>query len=233
VLIAEGLTKRYGDHLALADLHLQVAAGEICCLLGSNGAGKTTTITCFLGFTAPSSGRALVDGIEVARDPIAARRRLAYLPEQVALYPYLSGRDNLAYFCAIGGMYPSPTELDHLLVQAGLPRDAVTRRAGTYSKGMRQKVALAIALAKRAGALLLDEPTSGLDPAAAADLAAVLRRIADSGTAVLMATHDLHHAASCDARVVVLREGRMLHDSGGERLDAAMLERIYLERVRG
>ena len=217
----------------LAPLDLEVGAGEVCCLLGPNGAGKTTTLRLFLGFTRPSGGEALVGGVRVDRDPIAARRQLAYVPEQVQLYPELTGAENLAYFVALAGGEEHRGEgLTELLVAAGLPRAAVDRPASGYSKGMRQKVALALSRAKRSGALLLDEPTSGLDPSAARELCAGIRRERERGAAVLMVTHDLAMVAAVADRIGILHGGHLVHlgaRANQTEADIASLYRIALE----
>ncbi|CAK9039504.1 Probable ABC transporter ATP-binding protein NosF [Durusdinium trenchii] len=168
--------------------------GEIVCLLGANGAGKTTTINLFLGFLEPSSGGAFVNGLNVGQAPLETKKHLAYIPEQVALYPQLSGMENLDYFLRLSGIRKSRIQLISILKEAGLDEKATSRRASSYSKGMRQKVGIAIALAKNAKALLLDEPLSGLDPSAANALCVSLRRLRDEGRAILMATHDVFRA---------------------------------------
>jgi ABC-2 type transport system ATP-binding protein len=177
MLKATGLTKNFGPQCALQGLDLEIRAGEIQCLLGANGAGKTTTIHLFLGFIEPTSGAAWVNGREVAKHPQAARADLAYVPEQVNLYPMLTGLENLDYFTKLAGHHAHGTAglLDHL-DQVGLDRSAAQERVERYSKGMRQKVGLAIALAKGARALLLDEPLSGLDPKAANEFCALTWR---------------------------------------------------------
>lgn len=228
MLIARNLSKTYGDRAALAPLELEIEPGEVFCLLGPNGAGKSTTIQLFLGFTRPSSGEALVDGRSVARDPLGARRRLAYVPEQVAIYPELSGAENLEYLAALAGVpWLSRDEVSVLLEAVGLPREAAARRARTYSKGMRQKVALALSRAKRARALLLDEPTSGLDPGAVRDLCLGIRQESLRGAAVLMVTHDLSAAASVAHRIGILRAGQLVHVATASQLSEAALASLY------
>jgi ABC-2 type transport system ATP-binding protein len=230
MLAAQQLSKSYGETLVLAPLELEVGAGEVCCLLGPNGAGKTTTLRLLLGFIRPSSGAALVGGVRVDRDPIAARRQMSYVPEQVQLYPELTGAENLAYFAALAGADELGGEaLAELLVGAGLPRAAVDRPASGYSKGMRQKVALALSRAKRSGALLLDEPTSGLDPNAVRDLCAGIRRERERGTAVLMVTHDLATVAEVADRIGILRAGHLVHL--GARSDQSEAEIASLYRI--
>lgn len=191
MLEARALTKDFGSHRALDKLDLRVEPGEILCLLGANGAGKTTTINLFLGFLQPTSGVALLDGVDVATDPIGTKRKLLYVPEQIALFGELTGIENLDYFAALSQVEDRSTSyLRDCLRRAGLPDAAVDRRAGGYSKGMRQKVGLALAIAKNARALLLDEPTSGLDPQASAEFHDLVVRQRDAGAAVLMVTHD-------------------------------------------
>lgn len=191
MILTKKLSKNFGAFTALDQLDLEVLSKEIVCLLGANGAGKTTTINLLLGFLEPTSGEAFIDGVSVTRSPIDARRKLAYIPEQVALYPSLSGVENLKYFVRLSGLKPSEKALREALSRAGLDESAHGRRVASYSKGMRQKVGVAIALAKNARALLLDEPLSGLDPVASNGLADLLRESRDRGCAILMATHDV------------------------------------------
>lgn len=233
MLEAIALTKTYGNHLALDQLDLAVRAGEVLCLLGANGAGKTTTINLFLGFIRPSSGSARVGGLEVAEHGLETKRLLAYVPEQVNLYGNLSGLENLAYFASLSrsGEEPPADELLACLDRVGLPANLAHRRVSTYSKGMRQKVGLAIALAKKAKALLLDEPTSGLDPYAANELSRLVRNLADDGVAVLMATHDLFRAREVGDRVGIMQQGRMVSNLATAGLRDNDLERIYLETL--
>jgi ABC-2 type transport system ATP-binding protein len=231
VLEATGLTKRFGDAVALDRLDLQVAAGETVCLLGANGAGKTTTINLFLGFLEPSAGAALVDGVEVARDPSAARKKLGYVAEVVALYPTLTGAENLDFFAQLAGERVDPAMRDAILTRLRFPDGAIDQPAGTYSKGMRQKLGLAIALMKQAKAILLDEPLSGLDPAAANDLVAVLRETAAGGTALLISTHDIFRAKDVATRIGIMRHGQLLAMIDPANLSASELEAIYLTHM--
>ncbi len=232
VLEAQALSKRYGDVEAVVDLDLRVGPSEIYCLLGPNGAGKTTTIHLFLGFLEPTAGSVRVMGLDVAAAPLASKRHLAYVPEQVMLYRNLSGLENLEYFAALGGGGAlDAARLTDILVGAGLPRDAVGQRVSEYSKGMRQKVGIAIAIAKNADALLLDEPTSGLDPQASNEFSALLERLRDRGVAVLMATHDLFRAKETGTRVGIMRHGRLVNEMSTDEIGHADLERIYLEHM--
>ncbi len=231
MLEAIELSKSYDGHLALDRLSLKVEAGEVFCLLGANGAGKTTTLNLFLDFIPRSAGVARVDGLDVAKQPLEAKRRLAYLPEQVMLYRNLTGVENLDYFAGLSGHELSRAELLATLERVGLPRDAADRRVGTYSKGMRQKVGLAIALAKRARALLLDEPTSGLDPKASNEFSRLVQELSRAGVAVLMATHDLFRAKEMGTRVGIMKHGRLVRSLDTADVGHADLEALYLEHM--
>ena len=231
LLEARGLTKRYGDQLALDGLDLAVAPGETLCLLGANGAGKTTTLNLFLGFTTPTAGTAVVDGQVVADDPAAARARLGYVAEVVSLYPSLSGAENLQFFASLAGVEVDHARRDAILSRLRLPDGAINKPAGTYSKGMRQKLGLAIALMKDARAILLDEPLSGLDPAAANDLVAVLRETAAAGAALLVSTHDIFRAKDVASRIGIMRHGRLVDMVDPAGLTATELEQLYLTHM--
>jgi ABC-2 type transport system ATP-binding protein len=232
-LQARSLTKRYGDVTALDLLDLAIMPGEVFCLLGANGAGKTTTINLFLGFIEPSAGSVHINGLDVADNPIETKRFVGYVPEQVTLYRNLTGLENLAYFASLatGSDLPADELMSHLAA-AGLPADAVGRRLKEYSKGMRQKVAIAIALAKQATALLLDEPTSGLDPKAANEFSELLTMLRSRGTAVLMATHDLFRAKESGTRVGIMKHGRLVETLRTEDIGHADLEQLYLRHMK-
>ena len=144
MLKAAAVTRRFGDVTAVQNLDLTVEPGELFCLLGANGAGKTTTINLFLGFLAPDDGTVTVGGVQPSVDPQAARRQLAYIPENVALYPQLTGLENLRLFSQMGGQRIEDSALGELLDRSGLSADAMSRPVSSYSKGMRQKVGLAI-----------------------------------------------------------------------------------------
>jgi len=232
VLEARKLSKSYGAVVALRELDLRVLPGEIYCLLGANGAGKTTTINLLLGFLEPSFGSALVAGIDVATNPSVARRRLAYIPETVMLYGTLSGVENLSYFAELSGQRLEEGELRACLSRAGLAPAAHDRPLKSYSKGMRQKVGVAIAIAKRADALLLDEPTSGLDPKASNEFSELILGIAREGAAILMATHDLYRAKETGTRIGIMREGVLRAQYTAAEISHTALEQAYLEQMQ-
>src|SRR6218665_3836823 len=190
VLSAQAVTAGYGGKTVVQGLGLQVRRGEIYALLGSNGAGKTTTLSLFLGFLAPMAGRVRVQGLDPGAQAAAARRLLAYIPENVALYEDLSARENLAYLLDLAGQPADAAAIDRGLAAAGLAPEAFRRRGG-FAKGMRKKVAMALALARKVPALLLDEPTSGLDPQATAEFNRLLALLRAHGVATLLVTPDL------------------------------------------
>jgi len=230
MLEAINLTKRYNGVVALDSLTLKVEPGEVFCLLGANGAGKTTTINLFLNFVEPTTGSARINGIDVVQQPLETKKHVAYIPETVMLYRNLTGLENLEYFAALAGR-PDYTR-DQLLGffrEVGLADDAADRRVGTYSKGMRQKVGIAIAIAKGARSLLLDEPTSGLDPKASNEFSDLLKRMSDSGVAVLMATHDLFRAKESGTRVGIMKHGKLVAVHGTDEFGHADLEKLYLQ----
>jgi ABC-2 type transport system ATP-binding protein len=233
MLEAVNLTKRYDQAVALDALNLTVGPGEVFCLLGANGAGKTTTINLFLNFVQPSAGTARINGLDVTQKPLETKRYLAYIPETVMLYKNLTGLENLEYFSALAGREAyTRGELRGFLARAGLQPEAGDQRIGTYSKGMRQKVGIAIALAKEAKALLLDEPTSGLDPKASNEFSGLLKQMSAERVAVLLATHDLFRAKESGTRVGIMNHGRLVRTLSTQEVGHADLERIYLEHMR-
>ena len=232
LLQADQLHKRYGTHIALKSLHFSVKAGEIFALLGPNGAGKTTTINCFLGFAQPDAGRAIINSIEVAEEPEQARQLLGYIPEQVNLYGWMTGHENLLYFAELGGQSLSKEKCFALLAEAGLQEEAFNKRLSGYSKGMRQKVGIAIALAKQAQVLLLDEPTSGLDPSASNEFSQLLTKLSSDGVAVLMATHDIFRAHEVANRIGIMRAGELVDEFPAYSITASELESKYLQAMQ-
>jgi ABC-2 type transport system ATP-binding protein len=232
MLKAINLSKKYQNHVALDALNLTIEAGEIYCLLGANGAGKTTTINLFLNFIQPDGGQALINNLDVAVEPLETKRYLAYIPEQVNLYKNLSGLENPKYFLALAGKENySKNELRDFLVNAGLQSGAIEKRIAGYSKGMRQKVGIAIATTKQAKVLLLDEPTSGLDPKASNEFSELLKKLSGQGCAVLMATHDLFRAKESGTRVGIVKHGKLLTEMTTDEIGHADLERIYLQQM--
>lgn len=231
VLQAVGLAKHYNGVAALNNLNLSIDKGEIFCLLGQNGAGKTTTINLFLGFTEPSEGQALINGEEVAKDPSATRSYIAYIPEVVQLYANLNGIENLSFFSQLAGYHHSGEQLVALLLKAGLQQSAHHQPLAAYSKGMRQKVGIAIALSKNADAILMDEPTSGLDPKATAEFTQICKELAADGKTILMATHDIFNAVNVGTRIGIMKQGSLVHTVDNKDITPNALQQLYLETI--
>lgn len=225
-ILIEDVSLSYGDHRVLDALSLTVSAGTVTALLGGNGAGKSTTLSTLLGFVRADSGRVAICGIDPASQPEAARRKIAYLPENVALYEHLTAIENAQYLLALSGDRQDRAAIADAFAAAGLQERAWDQRLGAFSKGMRQKVAIAIALLREVPVLLLDEPTSGLDPRATADFNALVLAVRQRGTAVLMVTHDLLSAADIADRICFLEAGRIVEAvaaSGPDRFDVRAL----------
>jgi ABC-2 type transport system ATP-binding protein len=230
VIEARRLAKTYGAVVALHPLDLAVPAGEIVCLLGANGAGKTTAMNLFLGFAEASGGEARVMGQLVSDDPAAARKALGYVAEQAALYPLLTGHENRAFFAGLAGR-TLPADAGAVLDALRLAPEAMVRPVGEWSKGMRQKLALAIALDKGAKAILLDEPLSGLDPVAANELVALLKQTAAAGVAMLVATHDIFRAREMADRIAILKAGRLVAWVDPRAVTGGELEALYVQHM--
>ncbi|MEM1118957.1 MAG: ABC transporter ATP-binding protein [Bacteroidota bacterium] len=226
------LTKKYGDQFALDMLNLTVKPGEIFCLLGANGAGKTTTINLFMNFIQPTSGKVFINDLEVGKQAQATKKHLAYIPENLNLYGNLTGLENLQFFAGLGGDQPDKGTATQLLQSVGLQTAAINKRVSQYSKGMRQKVGIAIAKAKKADNLLLDEPTSGLDPQASNDFAQLLRQMRENNVAILMATHDLFRAKETGTHIGIMKEGHLIHSLKSDEIKLTELEKLYLETMK-
>ncbi len=231
---AINLTKRYEEgNLALDNLNLRIDAGEIYCLLGANGAGKTTTINLMLNFIEPSSGTVKINGIDMTRDPLEGKKHIAFLSENVMLYGNFTALQNLDFFTQLGGRRDlSRDDYRRILLDVGLPAKAIERRVKDFSKGMRQKLGIAIAIAKNAPALLLDEPMSGLDPKAAAELVHTLEQLRAQGRAILMSTHDIFRAKELADRIGIMKDGRKVAELTREDLAHTDLEQLYLEHMQ-
>ena len=231
MLEAKDLTKTYDETHALKSVSFRVNPGEIFCLLGQNGAGKTTTINIFLGFVEASGGKALINNREVKPNHPDIHRMIAYIPEVVQLYGNLSGTENLDFFSRIAGFSYKQPDLKAFLNRVGLQDEAHTKRLSTYSKGMRQKVGIAIALAKRADVIFMDEPTSGLDPKASAEFATQCKEFVAEGKSIFMATHDIFNAVNVGTRIGIMKSGELVHELDTEDINASQLQQLYLETI--
>jgi ABC-2 type transport system ATP-binding protein len=210
VIEAKGLSKKYGQAVAVDDISFAVGRGEIFGLLGPNGAGKTTTILMLLGLTDISGGEVSVLGFNPAREPLSVKRRVGYLPDTVGFYDQLTAADNLRYTARLIGFRLQEREkrIAEALGQVGLGEFA-EHHVGTFSRGMRQRLGLAEILMKGAQIAILDEPTSGLDPHATSELLAIIRRFKAEGVSVLLSSHLLERVQSVCDRVALFSAGRI------------------------
>lgn len=232
LLEVKGLMVDRGDRRVLDGLDLAVGAGELVALLGGNGAGKSTALLAILGLLERRGGTVLVDGLAEAE---AARERIAYLPESAALYGHLTARENLGYFLSLAGLARSAGEVDEALARVALPEAARGQRLERFSKGMRQKTAIALALLRRAPLLLLDEPTSGLDPVAIDEFHELAEELAAAGHGILMVTHDVYGACQVARRVLLLQAGRLVGTfarTGDAAISTAEVHGAFAEAAR-
>jgi ABC-2 type transport system ATP-binding protein len=234
MLQAIDLTKRYEDQqLALDALNLEIREGEIFFLLGANGAGKTTTINLFLNFIEPTGGKALINGIDVTKEPLESKKFVSYVSENVMLYGNFTARQNLDFFAKLGGKtHLTKDDYYMRMREVGLQEDAFEKKIKTFSKGMRQKVGLTIAIIKDAPNILLDEPTAGLDPKAAAELMQILVNLKRQGKSIFMCTHDIFRAKSIADRVGIMKEGRLVMVRTREEFLEDDLEKIYMDYMQ-
>ena len=235
MLETRDLTKVYDNTiLAVNELNLKIEPGEIYVILGANGAGKSTTISMLLNFIDPTSGTALVNDIEIPKFPLEAKKHLAYVSENVELYRNFTARQNLEFFTKLGGKKKvTRDELDATLARVGLPEESFKRRVKTFSKGMRQRLGIAIAIMKGADAVLLDEPTSGLDPKGGADFLNLLRELKSERKAIFMSTHDIFRAKEIADRIGILVQGSLVRELSRQEIESEDLEALYLRYVAG
>lgn len=215
------------DGRGLKGVSLEVRPGEAYALLGANGAGKTTLLNLCLGFLPPEAGDVWIAGNSLVHNPVSAKRSLAYVPEVTRLYGHLSALENMAFFAGLLEQSHDHQACLEILSSLSFPKGAVDQPVGIYSKGMRQKVSLAIGLQKGATVFLLDEPTSGLDPRSTLDVTRLLRDLVADGKAVLFTTHHLATIQRGADRVGVLREGHLVHEGEAEGFHEKDLDEVY------
>ena len=233
MLEAIDLTKRYEDgHLALDALNLRIEPGEIFFLLGANGAGKSTTLNLFLDFIRPTSGRALVNGVEVRSNPAETRRHIAYVSENVMLYGDFTARENLDFFTRLTGKRLDRRDYYQAMRRVGLPEESFERKLKTFSKGMLQKVEIAALLLKDADNIVMDEPTAGLDPKERVRVREKISRQAD-GKIIIIATHVVSDVESIAKEVIIIKDGNIIEKDSVKNLcekydNAKDLEDVYM-----
>jgi ABC-2 type transport system ATP-binding protein len=211
VLEARGLTKRYGDFVAVNDLNLTIKEGEVFGLLGPNGAGKTTTILMLLGLTEPTEGSVRVLGLDPSRQPLSVKSRVGYMPDEVGFYDELTARENLSYIAKLNAI--SRNEIN-LRINEALERvqlsDVADKRVGAFSRGMRQRLGLADVLIKKPQLIIMDEPTQGLDPELARQFLDMIRTLKEENITIMLSSHLLHQVQIICDRVGLFSQGRMV-----------------------
>lgn len=222
--------KSFKEHKALSDLSIEVKSGEIYGLLGANGAGKSTTLNLILGFLIADSGSIELKNLEDNSD--ISTNLIGYIPENVNLYPYLSGIENLDYFCKLANLRYNKNELKSFLNECGLNEAFHKKLTSSYSKGMRQKVGIAIAYAKKAKIYLLDEPASGLDPLSSNELSELLIKLANNGSSILMASHDIFRVRETCNKIGILKNGKLIKEMNTQNVSSNELESIYLNFMK-
>jgi ABC-2 type transport system ATP-binding protein len=238
---AKDLVKRFGALTAVDGVSFQIDRGEIVGFLGANGAGKTTTLRMLCGLVTPTSGTALINGIDIFADPLNAKARLGYLDEEPFVHPHLTGREFLNYIADLYRMPRGPERQQRMERLLGLFElaDRNGELIGAYSHGMRQKIGLASLLIREPPVLLLDEPTNGLDPRSARLVKDLLEELASRGTTVLLSTHILEVAQALCSRVAIIDRGHIVATGTIEELRAqagseqASLEDLFLKLTAG
>lgn len=229
VIEAKGMVVQRGGNTVLDHVDLTLNSREILALIGGNGAGKSTTVLALLGLVPLSGGSVEVLGHDVATYSQAIRARTGYLPEQAALYDHLSARENAIYFLSLAGVTPTAVEIEEAFRRVDLPLRAWNAQASTFSKGMRQKVAIATCLLRKTPLILFDEPTSGLDPAAIDDFHRLIESLREDGSSILMVTHDLFGASETADQILLLRNGRRVggFTRGADGFDPAAIRAAF------
>ena len=230
MLEVKQLSKSFGDRIAVDHLNFKIDSGEVLCLLGANGAGKTTTLNMLLGFTAPTSGSATLEGHDLYQQASLCRQKIMYVPENVNLYPRFNAIENIRYLALLAKMKLTDLQIHEALPSAGLKQADFTKHLSDYSKGMRQKVAIAFALLKHARLILMDEPTSGLDPVATQDFIQVVMTIKARGAAVLIVTHDLFCAHQLADRIGIMKQGHLTDFVTTQSLTLDQLTQRYFDQ---
>ncbi len=232
LICARDVEKRFSNGVkALNGVSLEVAPGEIYCLLGPNGAGKSTLINIFLDFIRPTSGSTMINSISCQDQPGLAKREMAYLPDNVQLFGELRALETLRFFAALGGRETDSHSLRRCFEMVQLDDSWATEFVGNFSRGMRQKLGLAILLARDASVFLLDEPLVGIDPKSSRDILETILQMKSLGKSFLLTTHDLLRARTVADRVGILDQGILVAEYSGDQLHSLDLEATYLDHL--
>ena len=232
-LQADALELTRSGKKVLDGVSFSLKAGEIYALLGGNGEGKSTTLLSFLGFISPDSGSVRVNDKDVYSDIGVARKAIAYLPESASLYEHLNAYENIDYFLQLAGLPKTSASIDEALDRVTLKPEARQLKLADYSKGMRQKVTIALAMLRDTDILLLDEPTSGLDPNAIDEFHQLVRSLADTGKAILMVTHDVYGACNVADKIGLLYNGRLMQEFNAQsgKIDTETVHKAFSATV--
>ena len=226
----KNIYKNFNGNVVLNNLSLKVNSGEIYGLLGSNGAGKSTTLNILLGFLDQDSG--IVNMKDNHEGTVIRKDSIGYIPENVNLYPYLTGVENLDYFSKIAGLKFTTEQLYNFLLECGLNELDFNKPISEYSKGMRQKVGIAISYAKNAKIYLLDEPASGLDPLSSNELTLLLKKMSSNGSTILMASHDIFRVRETCHKIGILKNGSLVKEMFSKDVSSRELESLYLDYMK-
>lgn len=234
MLETKNLTKEYEDgFLALDHLDLKIEPGEIFCMFGANGAGKTTAINLILGFIPPTEGTALIEGIDVVKEPLKSKDFVSFVSENVMLYGNFTAYQNVDYFSRLAGKRNlTKTDYAQVMKRVGLQEEAFDMRTKNFSKGMRQKLGIAIAILKDAPNLILDEPTSGLDPRSGQEFLELLLELRDKGRSIFISSHDIFRAKFIADRVGFMMQGKLVMMKTSEELKGEDLNKLYIEYMQ-
>ncbi|MBO0860215.1 MAG: ABC transporter ATP-binding protein [Chloracidobacterium sp.] len=231
MIAAENLTKRFNNQaLALDAINFNVKKGEIYCLLGASGAGKTTVIDLFLDFLKPTSGRALINGVNVADRPLEAKKYVSYCSKDALLHGHFTARENLDFFVKLGGA-PGLRKADYYAVlrEVGMRESAFEQKARFFSRSLQQKVSLAIAILKDTPAILLDEPTYGLDPKASEEMMETIGKLRLQSKAILLTTQDIFRIREIADQIGILKDGRKVLERTRKELEHEDMQALYLD----
>jgi ABC-2 type transport system ATP-binding protein len=235
MITLKNVTKKFGPFTAVDDVNLTIHKGEFFGFLGPNGAGKTTTIKMLTGLYAPSSGTCTVNGHDVHRQPVAAKRSIGYVPDQPFLYDKLTGREFLFF---VGGLFEMPTSDLQRKIEESIDQfeigEFIDKRGEEYSQGMRQRIVLTAAMLHNPGVLIIDEPLVGLDPRSARLVKDTLKKKTTEGLTIFMSTHLLEIVEELCDRIAIIKHGRIIHEGSQNeqhRFDG-QLEAMFLELTK-
>ena len=231
VIVLNELTKSYGKHRGIENISFTVEQGEVFGFIGPNGAGKSTTILMMLGLTEPTSGSVSICGINATKYPIEVKKKIGYLPEDIGFYDDMTGIENLIYTATLNGIIPKEARVraEQLMIRVGLG-EQMQKKAGKYSRGMRQRLGLADVLIKNPEIIILDEPTSGIDPTGVQEFITLIKQLShEEKLTVLFSSHNLDQVQKVCDNVGLFNQGKLVAQislSGLEK-DSRELTDIY------